>query len=300
MTPGCRSGDSREVSEAIATPQIVAVINGEEVRASEFQTFLDYSRGELEEDPSPVPEKELFRDFLAAKLLVQEAKKQGITVGEDEVNRFLSEWTPKDSLMEPGFPEYIYQYLLAQKVLKQEAAGTVGVTLRELQNYYEQHAEGFRVGDRARVLEILTETRAEADGIRAEVQDGDLNRFRELAQQRSIGVTALSGGVLGVYERGDLPEEFEKVIFALKPGEVTEPFHSAYGYHLFAMEEWIPAHEQKFYEVRDQIFEDLTSQKEREVVEEYISTLFEGAQIEILDDNLRFDRVERQVNEVSD
>jgi len=269
------------------------------VLASDFQTFLDYSRGELEEDPSPVPEEELFHDFLAARLLVQEAQKKGITVGEDEVNRYLNEWTPRDRLLEPGFPEYIYQFLLTQKVLKEEAASSVNVTLRELQQYYEEHSDGFRVGDLARVLEILTESRVEAERIRAEVKDGDLSRFKQLAQDHSIGITAQSGGSLGVYERGDLPEEFEKVVFALKPGEVSEPFHSDYGYHLFAMEEWVPAHEEKFYEVRDEIFERLTSEKERQAVDEYISKLFKSAQIDILKDNLRFDRVERQVNEIT-
>jgi parvulin-like peptidyl-prolyl isomerase len=230
---------------------------------------------------------------------VQEAQKKGITVGEDEVNRYLSEWMPRDSLVEPGFPEYIYQFLLTQKVLKEEAASNLNVTLRELQQYYEEHSDEFRVGDLARVLEILTESRVEAERIRAEVKDGDLSQFKQLAQDHSIGVTAQSGGSLGVYERGELPEEFEKVIFALKPGEVSEPFRSDYGYHLFAMEEWVPAHEEKFYEVRDEIFERLASEKERQAVDEYISKLFKSAQIDILKDNLRFDRVERQVNEIT-
>ena len=168
-----------------------------------------------------------------------------------------------------------------------------------VREFVEEHAEEFRVGDLARVLEILAATRAEAERLRAQVQSGDLNRFKELARQYSLGVTAQSGGVLGVYERGELPEEFEKVIFALKPGEVSEPFRSDYGYHLFAMEEWIPAHEQKFYEVRDQIFETLTSEKEREAVDRYISGLLEGAQIRIMDENLRFERVEKQVNEIT-
>jgi parvulin-like peptidyl-prolyl isomerase len=85
-----------------------------------------------------------------------------------------------------------------------------------------------------------------------------------------------------------LPEDFEKVIFSLKPGEVSEAFQSGHGFHLFLVEEWIPRHPQKFFEARDRIFEILIASKERAATEAVVNQMLASASIEIYDPSLRF------------
>ncbi|MEJ2082486.1 MAG: transcription-repair coupling factor, partial [Acidobacteriota bacterium] len=146
--PACRRV---AVTEDSPTPrpqqQVIAVLNGEEVYARDFRRFLDFAQGELTEDPSPIPTRELFSDFITNRLLLQEAKKQGLTVGEDELRQYVAQWTPRDGSAGSSLKDDVYDYLLAQKLLKKEALGNLEVTLRELQVYYEQHADEFRVGD---------------------------------------------------------------------------------------------------------------------------------------------------------
>lgn len=279
--------------------RVLAVVNGEKIYVRDFQRFLRFAQGELTEDPSPIPTQELFDDFITNRLLLQEAKKQGVTVGEEELQQYVSEWTPRDGTPATDLIDKVYDYLLTQKLLKKEALNGLEVTLRELQVYYEQHMDEFRVGDQAHVLEILTATREDAERVRSGLKDGDVTQFKETAQVDSLGVTASSGGDLGTYERGELPEEFEKVIFSLKPGEISEPFRSGHGFHIFALEEWIPAHDQKFYEVRDQIFETLIAAKERERVEEYTDHLMHNASIRVEDPNLRIETVENRSDDTN-
>jgi peptidyl-prolyl cis-trans isomerase C len=291
------------VAEESPTPEperkVIAVLNGEKIYARDFQRFLGSAQGELTEDPSPIPTRELFKDFITNRLLLQQAKRRGLTVGEDELRGYVSEWTPREGAAERDLSDNVYDYLLTQKLLKEEALGGLEVTLRELQVYYEQHMEEFRVGDQAHVLEILTETREEAEKVRARLKDGDVTQFKETAREVSLGVTAQSGGDLGTYQRGELPEEFEKVIFSLKPGEISQPFRSAHGFHIFALEEWIPAHDQKFYEVRDQIFDLLIAEKERERVEAYTDQLMQNASLRVSDPDLSLETVENRPNETT-
>ena len=296
--PACRN---RAVAEGTPTPEpdqkVIAVLNGEKVYAGDFQRFLGSAQGELTEDPSPIPTRELFNDFITNRLLLQEAKKEGLTVGEAELQQYVAEWTPRDQAAGSDLKDNVYEYLLSQKLLKQKALSGLEVSLRELQVYYEEHIEEFNVGDQAHVLEILTATREEAEQVRARLKDGDVTQFKETAQAESLGVTASSGGDLGTFERGELPEEFEKVIFSLKPGEISQPFRSGHGFHIFALEEWIPAHAQKFYEVRDHIFETLIAVKEREKVKEYTDQLMHNASLRVLDPDLALETVENRTDE---
>ena len=115
---------------------------------------------------------------------------------------------------------------------------------------------------------------------------GDLRNFKELARLHSQGLTANKGGDLGTFTRGQLPKDFEEFVFTLKPGEVSSVFHSAEGYHIFMMEEWIPRHPQKFYEVQDIIFERLVMAKERAARDSYVRQIVDRASIELHDKSL--------------
>lgn len=56
--------------------------------------------------------------------------------------------------------------------------------------------------------------------------------FAELARLHSNDLSATKGGDLGWLNPGDTVPEFEKAMNSLKPGEVSEPVRSAFGWHL--------------------------------------------------------------------
>jgi len=283
----CSLNPIDDLSAVLGTDSdVVARINGQVLSGKDFESYVGFVQGELSDDPTPAPRKELFQEFLTNQLLLQEAKRKGVTVGEEELKQLAVTWGPKDAPIENSFPDYLYQYLVVQKLLRQEALKSVSVTAQEIQNYFAAHSEEFRSGDQARVLEILTPTREEAVELRERLKDGDVNSFKEAARLHSLGVTAESGGDLGIFHRGELPEEFDRVVFRLRPGEISEPFQSSSGFHLFALEEWISDHPKRLYEVQEEIFEILTARKEREAVDKYVAGLVKNARIEITDPSL--------------
>jgi peptidyl-prolyl cis-trans isomerase SurA len=77
--------------------------------------------------------------------------------------------------------------------------------------------------------------RKKIEGLLARVKAGE--DFAALAQQHSDDTgSAREGGDLGFFGKGNMVPEFEKVAFALKPGEVSGVVESPYGFHIIRCE----------------------------------------------------------------
>jgi peptidyl-prolyl cis-trans isomerase SurA len=62
--------------------------------------------------------------------------------------------------------------------------------------------------------------------------DNNAASFEELAKRNSNDLSASAGGDLGWIYPGDTVPEFERAMNALKPGEISQPVESPFGYHL--------------------------------------------------------------------
>jgi len=174
-----------------------------------------------------------------------------------------------DGLLEQSLAED----LKVQGYLTDHLFHGIAVTMEECEAYYKDHLSDFISNDVVRVREILVEDEAKAQRIQALLKTGRNKNFSELARIHSKAPTAADGGDLGTFQRGDLPEEFEKAIFSLPPGGVSKIVRSQYGYHTFYVEEKVLAHQQKFYEVADQIQEKLLLERQRAALDQELASL---------------------------
>lgn len=81
--------------------------------------------------------------------------------------------------------------------------------------------------------ELITDKDAKQrlEQLRLRIEGGD--DFAELAKSHSNDtVSAAKGGDLGWVSPGDLVPEFEEVMNSLKPGEISEPFRTQFGWHI--------------------------------------------------------------------
>lgn len=79
------------------------------------------------------------------------------------------------------------------------------------------------------------EARRRIEALRERIKNGD--DFAELARLHSNDLSAAKGGDLGWIFAGDTVPEFERVMDALKPGELSEPTRSPFGWHLIQVQE---------------------------------------------------------------
>lgn len=92
------------------------------------------------------------------------------------------------------------------------------------------------------ILVKISELTSETDAKRrvAELKDRLDNggaKFEELAKAHSEDASAPTGGDLGWLSPGDTVPEFEQAMRMLKPGEISEPVQSPFGWHLIQVME---------------------------------------------------------------
>lgn len=97
------------------------------------------------------------------------------------------------------------------------------------------YAAGFDYGEPANSEEIaashiLVKTAAEAMQIKKELDNG--GSFEYYAKLYSLCPSGRNGGALGYFGHGQMVPEFEKKAFSLQVGEVSEPVHTQFGWHL--------------------------------------------------------------------
>ena len=92
------------------------------------------------------------------------------------------------------------------------------------------------------ILMFVSEITPEAEvlhrlnDIKRRIDAGEAD-FATMARLNSVDTSATRGGDLGWLQPGDTVPEFEQVMNSLKPGQVSEPVKSQFGYHLIQVVE---------------------------------------------------------------
>lgn len=166
------------------------------------------------------------------------------------------------------------QYALAKVI------SPVDITEEEMKSIYEENQSSFQRPEQIRASHILVEEEQQAQDIKKQLFDGA--SFADLAQEFSTCPSSAKGGDLGTFGRGQMVPEFEEAAFALAPMEVSEPVKTQFGYHIIQVTEKTEAEQQNFDEVKDNIGKTLLANKQRQAYEQYINSLREGKNIEIM------------------
>jgi parvulin-like peptidyl-prolyl isomerase len=113
--------------------------------------------------------------------------------------------------------------------------------------------------ENADVIKVLQAALVE---IRKHIESGTFS-FAQGAKDHSDSPSGKDGGDLGEFSyRGRMPVEFSRVAFALKTGEVSEPFQTRFGLHLLTVTEIIPG-DLSLEDARPEIFQHLSSELQK-------------------------------------
>lgn len=166
-------------------------------------------------------------------------------------------------------------------------AALVEMTDGQLAQYYEQHKEEFRREEQVRARHILfklaqqagaeeeARRRGEAETTLQRIQAGE--DFAALASQLSEDpVSAQQGGDLGFFKRGEMVKPFEETAFGLKPGVVSDPVRTDFGYHLIKVEEMQEAGYEPFEAVRTELRTRLAREEVRRLAEAKAQAVYDA------------------------
>lgn len=281
---------------------VVAQVNGKPITARDFNE--KYSRFTLRfhvpVTQSPSAANELKMGFLnkliETELLLQEAGVRGLTVSEEELDReinHLKEDYPKDTLNEAlekigmkleEWREDRKEKLLIDKLIQREIDSVIHVSDDEIKEYYEANKDQFQQPLMVKARQIVVSTEEEANELRSKLLKGE--DFAELARLHSLSPDAQSGGDLGVFAKGQMPEEFDEVVFRYRVGSISRVVKSPYGYHIFKVEDRIRPRLRKLDEVRDEIASVIFQGRQESFFKEWLDSLKKQAKITIYPENL--------------
>lgn len=139
-------------------------------------------------------------------------------------------------------------------------------TEEELKKAYDEEAARYAIPEKRRASHILISLPPQASEDQAKqvlAKSQDIAKqaragadFANLARKHSAdSATATQGGDLGEIQRGTLPKELEEAVFSLKPGEVSQPVRTSYGYHVAKLTAYTPEKRRSFTEVRKELIE---------------------------------------------
>jgi len=122
-----------------------------------------------------------------------------------------------------------------------------------LQNLYIENEELYTNPEQRRAQHILLEEESNASALLKEIKEGA--DFSELARIHSKDITTNEeGGDLGLFERELMVQEFDKAVFDMDVGDISEVVETDYGYHIIKLNEIQPSTLQSFEEVEGQLF----------------------------------------------
>ena len=208
---------------------------------SDFRRYLQFSLGSEFENLSDLSLSRLADDFVKEKLFLAEARNREVVLTQEDKKRFLAKHSSDSKIGGESWPldeegaGLLFEQLLVEKYTYM-LVRDVEVEDREIQDYYTEHKREFLLPERVKVSQILLPSEEKAVEVLERLKDGDPENFKNLAKDHSIGAEASKGGEMGLFAIGQLPDEMEKVIFALKEGEVSPVLESSYGFHIFRLD----------------------------------------------------------------
>lgn len=186
----------------------------------------------------------------------------GVTLGANEAKEYYDKNTNLYALPERVRVEYL-------QVSMEALAKNVTVTDGDVQKYYQEHSGQFEKAEERRASHILitvdvgaaadvkAKAKAKAEELLSQSRKAPA-QFGELAKTNSQDPgSASTGGDLGFFPKGRMAPAFDAAVFAMKPGEVSGPVETKFGFHIIKLEEIKGGERQALEQVRAQIEEEV-------------------------------------------
>jgi parvulin-like peptidyl-prolyl isomerase len=251
---------------------------------------------------------EILEQMVTDELILQEAARLHITTNQKRIDaemakqrsRFATEADYQNALRQRQWTEQLFRQrleraMLIQQVVDQEVNDKVTVTDGDLAAYYRDHKDKFKIPMQYRLRLLLVsvdpsatpdeweQAKRRAEAYRSRALKGE--DFASLARQYSGDAdTKNKGGDTGLVHHGQLGlTDVEHAVEHLKPGQITEPVRTLYGYYIAEVEETRPARQQTFEELNKALFrQELLEARRRERYQEWITALRSRARITMM------------------
>ncbi len=237
-----------------------AIVNGEVITVQEYEETLEvyksmyknqYGDTALETEIEPgvtllqYLQENILENLIFEKIIYQEALKNNLTVNDTELDELMVEYKTffaddqayTDFLTSNNMnEEFLKNSLRTDEVIQRYVdfyMENLEISDEDLLKYYEDNVDQF-VSVKAR--HILVNSMEEAEDIMRQINEGA--DFSDLAMAFSTDTTsAVNGGDLGYFYKGQMVPTFEEAAFSLEIGEVSGIVPSDFGFHIIKLDD---------------------------------------------------------------
>jgi peptidyl-prolyl cis-trans isomerase C len=245
----------------ITPDTVVLTIGAETLTRAQFETLLAALSANGRPAKTEAQKRQVAEQYAELEVMVQEARRRKLDE-DPEVKQMMS--IQNDSV-------------LANSLAKRISEDTHFTEL-DLRAYYDAHKGDF---EEAKGSHILIRFKGSAVPLKANekdlTQEEALAKAEELRKQILAGAdfatlaktnsddtgSAVKGGDLGSFRKGQMVPAFDQAAFAVPVGQVSEPVKTQFGYHLIKITERTS---KTFEDARPQIEKELKPQMTRDAV----------------------------------
>lgn len=245
---------------------VVAVVEDDVVLASEVKTGMQQITAQMRAQRTAIPpqaalKKQVLEQLIMTKLQMQKAKKSGVKVNKDMVNRAVANIAQRNNmslrdfvgaLKRQGIDYSAYRDTIKEQITIQrlkardvdrrvlvtekdinDALGTSGARNGEDDEFKARHI--LIAMPKGATAEKIAETETKATDVMKKLIDGA--DFAQTAVAFSNGQRALYGGELGWRKGSKLPTIFLNQLVTMQPGETSSLIRSPAGFHILKLED---------------------------------------------------------------
>lgn len=293
--------------------RIVALVNSEPILLSEVDALCQFALGqvsaELALDQSKSQKRkirlETLEGLIDERLIQQQIRERQIVIKDEEVEAYIEQVRKSNNLTEEQFKVALQQEGKTQEnymqmlratmekraLLRRELQGKAVVSEKDIAQYYQTHYQTGGAAEKVKASHVLfaipPDTPAEKEKAVHERAKATLAALRAgadfaaTAKEHSDDPSAAMGGDLGWFRRGDMVAAFEKSVFGLKKGEMSDLVRTRFGYHIILLTGRGTDDPPKLDEVSDEIRARLSKDMERRLMRNWLQDLRRRSYVDI-------------------
>jgi len=244
--------------------KIVAKVGNIEITENDIMNIMrTIPQNQMAQFATEDGKKSLINEIVARELLYLDAKDNNFEE-EDGFKKMLE--NAKHSLIQ----QYAVEKLISD----------IKITEEDTKEFYEKNPQNFGTEEEVRARHILVQDEETARKVTEEIKVG--KSFEDAAKEYSSCPSKEKGGDLGPFTKGKMVPEFDEVAFKLEVGELSHIVKTQFGYHLIEVIEKKEATVKSFEEVKNQIIQFLTGQKQNKKYVEHTNKLKETYPVEMM------------------
>ena len=286
---GC-GGDEEVPADA------VAVVDGEEIAKQDFDAVITQAKTSYKNQKREFPaagsqEYQTLRNQIVQFLVQreqfeQEADDLGVEVTQKQVDARLEQIQKQyfggdkkkyeKQLKEQGLTDRQVRNDLRAQIISEklfdQVTKDVKVTDKQIEEYYEKNKAQYSQPESREVRHILVKTKAKADDLYEQLQNGA--DFAALAKANSEDTGSKANGGKLTISKGQTVAPFDQTAFLLKKGVISRPVKTEFGYHIIeALSDVKPAKVTPLKDVKESIKQQLQQTKKNEAMTKWVEDL---------------------------